>query len=163
MATTLDGKIAKGSDHGAFWTSKADKKLFVQTTQEAGVIVMGKKTYDTIGKPLPGRLNVVSTRQAGELASDNPDLIYTNKQPQDLISYLKNKGYDQIILGGGTTLNTMFLEQNLIDEIWLTIEPKLFGEGLNLFKDINVDLDLELIELKQLTEDVLHLRYRVQK
>ena len=68
MALTLDGRIAKDSDHFPDWTEKADKKLFVQTTKRCGVMIMGSKTYDTIGKPLPGRKNIVLTRDEERLA-----------------------------------------------------------------------------------------------
>lgn len=55
MAITLDGKIAKHTNQLAAWTSRADKKIFVSETKKAGVIIMGRTTYDTIGRPLPGR------------------------------------------------------------------------------------------------------------
>lgn len=55
MAMTLDGKIGKSHDHFPDWTGKADKTLFVRLTKKAGVIIMGSKTFDTIGRPLPNR------------------------------------------------------------------------------------------------------------
>jgi dihydrofolate reductase len=61
MAMTLDGKIAKSSDHFPDWTSKEDKKLFAKTSKEAGVVIMGDKTFFTFPAPLKDRLNVVFT------------------------------------------------------------------------------------------------------
>jgi dihydrofolate reductase len=51
-AITADGFIGRTSDHLADWTGKADKKLFVQVTKEAGAMVMGSRTFATIGGPL---------------------------------------------------------------------------------------------------------------
>ncbi len=163
MAVTADGKIAKSADHPANWTSKADKKIFVEETKKAGVIVMGQATYDTIGKPLPGRLNVVMTRQPDTSKNIPGVLEFTAKQPKELLADLVSRGFSVVILGGGATINGLFLKENLIDEIWLTIEPKIFGSGLPLFQGAEMDLNLELVEVRNLDKNVIQVRYRVIK
>ncbi len=62
MAMTLDGKISRDTQQLVDWTGKADKQYFVRVTRQAGVVIMGSKTFDTIGKPLPGRMNIVMSR-----------------------------------------------------------------------------------------------------
>lgn len=163
MATTLDGKIAKYTDHPATWTSKADKKIFIKETKKAGVIIMGKTTYDTIGQPLPGRLNIVMDFKVDESHNIPGSLEYTSLQPQELLASLAKRGFKQVIIGGGSTINGLFLSQGLIDEVWLTVEPKLFGEGLPLFKGADVDLNLELIQVKHLDKNVIQVRYKIKK
>ena len=161
MAITADGKIAKYSDHPATWTSKADKKIFIEETKKAGVIIMGKTTYDTIGRPLPGRLNMVLDLDP-DLSKNIPGkLEFTKTQPKELIKQLEKRGFKTVILGGGATINGLFLKENLIDQIWLTIEPKIFGEGLNLFKGVETDLDLKLIEITKIDKDVVQVRYQI--
>ena len=61
MAETLDGKIAKTSNHFPDWTSREDKKFFQRVSKEIGVMIMGDKTFATFPAPLPGRLHVVFT------------------------------------------------------------------------------------------------------
>jgi len=161
MAATLDGKIAKHTKHPADWTSKADKEIFVAETKKAGVIVMGKTTYETIGRPLPGRLNVVMDFKPDK-TKNIPDLLeFTNKPPKSIISDLEKKGFSRIILGGGATINGLFLKRGLIDEIWLTIEPKIFGEGLSLFRGVKADFNLTHLETRQLSSNVIQVRYKV--
>ncbi len=162
MAVTVDGKIARHAGQAADWTSRADKRAFVKATNQAGVIVMGDKTYQTIGRPLPGRLNIVLTSRPAARQNIPGQLEFTDQSPVKLIEGLKNRGYNKIILAGGATTNALFLKQNLIDEIWLTIEPKIFGQGLSLFKDVDVNLDLELIEVKRLDKNVIQVRYGVK-
>ena len=62
MAMTVDGKIGKSHDHFPDWTGTEDKRLFAKISRQAGVVIMGSKTFDTIGKPLPQRKNVILTR-----------------------------------------------------------------------------------------------------
>ena len=116
MAQTLDGKIAKYADHFPDWTGKADKQLFVRETRQAGAIIMGSKTYDTIGKPLPGRRNIVMTRNAKRV-SQWENLVYTSLAPRAILENLEKDGYQRVVLAGGARINTLFAEAGLIDEV----------------------------------------------
>ena len=161
MAVTADGKIAKHPTHTADWTSKADKKIFVEETKKAGAIIMGLTTYQTIGRPLPNRLNVVMDFKP-DTSKNIPNLLeFTNSQPTELLTELEDRSFKTIIIGGGATINGLFLKSGLLDELWLTIEPKLFGEGLPLFAKAEVDLNLKLLETRQLDNNVLQLRYKI--
>lgn len=161
---TADGFIAKNSNQPSIeWTSSADKEIFIQRTKEARVIIMGLATYKTIGKPLPGRLNMIMTFKP-EIEQGIPDkLEFTNDAPEVILRKLKARGFTEVILGGGTSINSLFLQKNLIDEIQMTVEPMLFGGGLNLFKDLNLNIKLELLETKDLGNGVINLRYKIIK
>ena len=98
MAVTADGKIARHETHFPNWTCKADKALFKKLTQQAGVIVMGSKTYATIGKPLPNRLNVVLTRHPEKFQSQS-NLVFTSDTPREIMQQLSSKGYHTVVLG----------------------------------------------------------------
>ena len=165
MAITLDGKIAKSSDHFPDWTGKADKKYFMNRTKEAGCLIMGNTTYQTIGRPLPGRKNVIMTRSPegrGEEGIEKSVLEFTDKDPARLLQQLDEEGYTEAILAGGGQINTLFGKAGLIDEIILTISPLIFGAGMSLFNEV-VDLDLELEELTTLDENLVLVRYKVIK
>lgn len=164
MAITLDGKIAQSSDHFPDWTGKGDKKFFKAQTKAAGCVIMGSKTYDTIGKPLPGRKNVVLTRSP-EVRDNDHDLSlleFTNQKPAALLNQLQAEGFTEVILGGGAEINTLFAEDNLIDEILLTISPLVFGAGMSLFNK-EVPLALELAELNTIDDNLVCVRYNVLK
>jgi len=159
MAQTLDGKIAKHADHFPDWTGRADKRLFVKITREAGVLIMGRRTYDTIGRPLPGRKNVVMTRDPGRVSRwDN--LVYTSLPPQALLAQLEAEGFRQVVLAGGAGINTLFARAGLIDELIITVTPLIFGTGIGLFHEA-LSLDLALQELSRLDEQRVCLRYQV--
>ena len=65
-AVARNGAI--GKDNALLWHLPEDLKFFKRTTLGCPVI-MGRKTYDSIGRPLPGRRNIVITRQADWSAS----------------------------------------------------------------------------------------------
>jgi len=92
VAITADGKIARSSDHFPDWTGKADKKLYVQITKKAGVMIMGSKTFDSIGRVLPGRKTVVMTRNP-ERRSDREDLVFTRDPAHKILTDLADQGY----------------------------------------------------------------------
>ncbi len=158
MAITLDGKIAQSSDHFPDWTGPADKKFFAERTKQAGCLVMGSKTYDTIGRPLPSRKNVIMTRSVR--ASEHENLVFTSDTPQQILDSLSAEGFEEVVLCGGAQINTVWAQAGLIDEIILTISPLVFGSGLDLFAG-KIDLTLELQELTTLDDNLVCVRYKV--
>jgi len=159
MAMTADGKIAKHADHFPDWTGTVDKQLFARLSREAGVVIMGSRTYDTIGTPLPGRLNVVMTRDPGRV-SQREDLWYTGLSPDRVVAELADRGYEKAILAGGATVNTLFARSGCIQEAVITVSPRFFGDGMSLFSGA-VDLSLELRESTRIDAQLVMLTYGV--
>lgn len=160
MAMTADGKIARSSNHFPDWTSKEDKKIFAETTKKHGVVIMGEKTFYTFPKPLPGRLNVVFTLEKNPPRIEN--VKWVSGEPEKVLEELEQMGHRSAILGGGGNLNAQFLKKKLIDEIWLTIEPKIFGDGLGIFSG-DFEQDLKLLSIDKINNDSIVLKYEVLK
>ena len=148
MATTLDGKIARNDSQFVDWSGSADKAYFVKVTREAGVMIMGSKTYDTIGKPLPGRLNIVMTRDKGRV-SDADNLVFTDQSPEEILKELEEGGFKSVVLIGGGVVNSLFADRGLITHMHITIVPRVFGTGLPLFNN-ELDMELGLLEDREL-------------
>jgi dihydrofolate reductase len=67
-------------------------------------------------------------------------------------------------MAGGAVANALFLKAGLVNEIWLTVEPVIFGTGIDLFRGAEFDLHASLISVEQLNEGgTVHLKYRVNK
>ena len=159
MAMTLDGKIARNQDELVNWTGRKDKQYFVKTTRNAGVVIMGSNTFDTIGHPLPGRKNIVMTRNKNR-KSDHPDLVFIDQAPAELLEDLSRQGFDQAALIGGSVINSLFAKENLITQIHLTLVPAVFGQGLSLF-NIPLDLALEYETCREIDKGHILLIYKV--
>jgi len=159
MALTADGKIGKDANHFPDWSGKEDKKRFKKISLDAGVVIMGSATYDTIGRPLPGRKNVVLTRKT-DRCSNQGNLVYTNHNPSEILEELASEGFEDALLIGGAQINFLFARENLIDEMILTYCPKIFGTGLAVFSE-EIMMDLRLVSLEKLDENVFWAHYKV--
>lgn len=160
MALTADGKIAKHARHFPDWTETSDKKMFKAISCKAGVVIMGSKTYDTIGKPLPNRKNIIMTRRPHR-RSDTEHLVFTNHPPKKILADLKTEGFDHAVLIGGATINSLFAAEGLIDTMILTYCPRVFGTGLSLFAS-GISLELRLEDMRRIGENLVVVTYAVK-
>ncbi len=161
MAVTADGMIARNSMQLVDWTGKEDKKYFVRITRKAGAMIMGSKTFDTIGKVLPGRKNIVMTRDKTRISRDD-DLMFTSQAPGEILKDLQSRGIESVVLIGGAIVNTLFIKENLITEVHITIVPRFFGKGLPLFNE-SLDTRLELVDIGKIDQGYILLKYLVKK
>ena len=70
---------AIGKDNGMIWHLPEDLKHFKRTTL-GKPILMGRKSYEALGKPLPGRPNIVVSRSYSELPEANPTSVYKDME-----------------------------------------------------------------------------------
>ena len=161
MAMTLDGKVARTTTHFPDWTEKEDKALFAKISKQAGVVIMGSRTFETLGRPLSGRKNIVMTRQRTR-KSEWDNLVFTDRPPKAILADLEKGGFSEVVLAGGTIINTLFAEARLIDEIMVTVSPLIFGNGLSLF-ETHISMRMKLLEEKRIGENTVFLHYQVLK
>ena len=155
-AMTADGYIAKDSIHSPFnWTSKADKKRFIEITKKAGVIVVGSNTYKTFPGALKERLNIVYSR-----SQSFDDAETTQASPIELIKQLEARGFKEVAICGGEAIYTMFMKAKVVDKIFLTVEPIIFGKGVRLFND-DMLYHLKLVSSAESSSGALLLEYDV--
>jgi len=75
----------------------------------------------------------------------------------------KNTGWRHAVVGG-PHIATSFLKEQLIDELWLTLEPKIFGTGGNFATDVKLDINLHLLHYEKVNEQgTLITKYAVLK
>ena len=162
-AISANGLIAKDPNKpSTSWTSPEDKQFFVSRTKQAGVCVFGSKTYATFGRPLKDRLNIIYTSKPKKI-KPAPNLQTTKLPPNKLINDLRSKNYHQVAICGGASIYTMFLKAGIVDKLYLTVEPVLFGQGTNLINDnLNLNLNLKLEKLQKLSSQTLLLEYSLQ-
>lgn len=162
---SADGVIAKSANQNAFeWTSPEDKRHFLDLSKKIGAVLMGGSTFRASGRTnYPGRKGFVLTNhpqnyQIGE------NMFFVNGTAQEVIKQIAAQGIKQVALIGGAKTNQLFLQSGLVDEIYLTIEPLIFGQGLHLsdLQDLQIKLELQQYSKLNQTGTVL-LHYLVKK
>jgi dihydrofolate reductase len=156
FVSTLDGKITKwGTSNVKLWTSHQDQDYYKNVLNKSRLVVMGSNTFnaDTF-KPIPNHLFIIMTRDPDKYKNlEVPgEIEFTNESPVELTARFKSKGYKQMVVVGGPHVATSFLKEQLIDELWLTFEPKIFGTGGNFATDENLDISLRLIHCEKVNE-----------
>jgi dihydrofolate reductase len=146
-AVTADGFIGQDASHlSTKWTSEADKRVFGKLTKEAGTIVMGSRTYATIGRPLPGRRTIVCSSHQIEGAET------TAETPKELVNRLASEGVKSLAVCGGAYVYTQFMQAGVVDDIYLDIEPVVFGKGIELFDNV-ISAKLKLLGSERLNDE----------
>ena len=159
-AISADGKIAEKTDQSSLdWTSKEDTRFFIDKTKEAGTVVMGRKTFATINKPLKGRRLIVMPRDTSK-ETPMPGVEFTAEEPTTLVRRLEHEGVAELALAGGASIYGQFLRAGLVTDVYLTIEPILFGGGVPLAQGFE-RIQLKLESIKQLNPQTVVLHYTV--
>ncbi len=117
--TRLDLIVARGTN-GAIglkgkmpWHLPEDLKHFKETTMGSPVI-MGRRTYESIGRALPGRTNIVLTRDASFKAAN----VLHASSIEEALKLVADAPLAFII--GGANLYAQALQKNLISSAWVT-------------------------------------------
>ena len=112
VATDRNGGI--GIDARLPWHLPADLKRFRELTMGHHLIV-GRKTFDSIGKALPGRQMIIVTRDRSFQAKD----CFVAHSVQDALELARERGEEEVLVGGGGEIYTQSVA--FADRIYLTI------------------------------------------
>ena len=125
-----DKKGLIGKDNQLPWRLPADLKYFMQTTLGHPVI-MGRKTYESIGKPLPGRTNIILTNNQNYQADGC--IIFHSKEA--ILEWVKKENEDVFVVGG-SEIYQLFLSN--ADHLYVTKIDETFA-GDAYFPTVNWD------------------------
>ncbi|MGE5222215.1 MAG: dihydrofolate reductase [Omnitrophica WOR_2 bacterium] len=113
LLVAMDEKGGIGLKGRLPWHLSADLKRFKQLTM-GHAILMGRKTYESIGRNLPGRISIVITRNHGYAAED---ALVAHSIPEALEIARQRGESEAFIIGGGDIFNQSL---SLADRIYLT-------------------------------------------
>lgn len=162
-AMTADGRIARDDHDAVAWSSREDRRMFVTVTRSAGVVILGRVTYELLPGPLAGRLVVVLTSHPERYAARPGEVEFSSAPLPELLADLSGRGYAEAVVAGGAAVYSAFLAAGLVDEFWITVEPLIFGAGVPLVRDTVLEVRLRLFEVVRLSERTVQLKYRVRR
>lgn len=150
----MDENRAIGKDNKLPWHIPEDLKFFKDTTQSS-IMIMGRKTFDSLGRVLPGRFHIVITRQS--LKSDHERVRYVSsldeaiKMAQGMVPQWR----EEVFIVGGAEIYKQSV--NITDRIYLTkIHTAI--EGDTFYPDFN-ESQFDCTRLSQFDTPIKYERY----
>jgi len=149
VAVDRNGAIGKGGKLP--WHYSADMKFFKETTTGSGkatnAVVMGRKTWLSLRKPLPNRLNIVLSRQS---EIEPQESVVVARDVESVLSMTKDLQGDLFVIGGEQVYRSFlpYIEKWIVTEVPLTIEdadafvPENYLDGFNATDSKKLDEDL---------------------
>ena len=147
---------AIGKDNQLLWHLPADLKFFKTTTMGCPVI-MGRKTFQSIGRTLPGRQNIVITRDKNFNSDNQFDILVVGSLDEALVKLHTEK--EVFIIGGGEIYKQAI---DSVDTIYITLVNTVI-EGDVYFPEIDKSRFDLVWEEKHLADDKNKFDYTFQK
>ncbi|MFA5326606.1 MAG: dihydrofolate reductase family protein [Prolixibacteraceae bacterium] len=164
IATSLDGFIAKSDGDISFLSSvekEGEDYGYFSFLETIDTVILGRKTYDkvlSIGYELTyGDRNVFVLTRNPHPETDKIT-FYSGSLPE-LISNLKSKDGLNIFCDGGAETVHRLLQDELIDELIVSIIPVLLGDGIRLFKEGFPEQKLQFVQAKSFEKGLVQLHY----
>lgn len=120
-----------GKDNELLWHLPKDMRWFVDKTR-GHTVVMGRKTLDSLGKPLPKRLNIVITRNK----DFKPEGVIVTHSVEEALKAAEQAGTDEVFIIGGGHIYEQTL--GIIDRLYLTKVHGTFEGADTFFPEINL-------------------------
>ena len=139
----IDRNLAIGKGGKLPWHYSADMKFFKQTTI-GNAVVMGRRTWLTLNKPLKDRMNLVLSSRPNVTS----DSVVTLPDVESVLALARSLTRDLYVIGGAKVYRT-FLPHI---ERWIVTEVPLSVEGADTFMPANFLDGFELYEVRQLDE-----------
>ena len=160
LAVSLDGYIAGPNGEYDWCLTDADYGMtdFLSSVDST---LMGGNSYRLLleyGPPYPEFTNYVFSRTEKSSPYSNVKLIADNISA--FVSELKQTDGKKIWLFGGAEIIHILLENNLVDELMLSVHPVLLGDGLRLFGKLNERMHFTLVESITYPSGLVQMIYR---
>lgn len=164
IAMSLDGFIAKSDDNIDFLSvvdQEGEDYGYMKFIETVDTVILGRRTYEKVlsmGYDLPyGDRNVfVLTRNP---KPETNKITFYSGNLSNLISGLKKKEGKNIYCDGGAETVYRLLQDNLIDELIVSIIPVLLGDGIRLFKEGFPEQKLQFVQAKSFEKGLVQLHY----
>jgi dihydrofolate reductase len=168
IAVSLDGYIAKPGDDLRFLSlveKEGEDYGYRDFMATVDTIIMGRRTYDWVMQQLPEFSHADKTAYIithTPRPANGKTSFYTGSLPH-LVQQLKKEDGKTIFCDGGAEVVNVLLENDLVDEIIISIVPVLVGDGIRLFKDGRPEQLYHFLSAQSFDTGLVQLRYQRKK
>lgn len=133
IVVAVGSNLAIGKDNGLLWKLPDDFKFFKQTTLNHHIL-MGRKTYESLGKPLPGRVSVVITSNKDYKLPLGHHVVHSL---EEALAVAEESGQSEVMIIGGGRIYKESIEKGLVDKMYITEIEAGFEEADTFFPDFD--------------------------
>ncbi len=148
------------------WLSPEYSEGFESICHKTKAVIMGRTTYDILAPdylPLKDEGTTVVLTTDESARSNNSTVVFTKTKATEIAEMLATKGRNEAVIIGGAMTMSEFINAGLVDDIYFVMEPVLFGSGLLLFKKVQLEMKLNLLDVKKLNKNTVQLHYQIEK
>jgi len=146
-AVGKNNEIGKKND--LLWSLPADMKHFREITK-GQTVIMGQKTFESIGRPLPNRRNIVLT-QDKNFSSEGVEIVYSLDELFDLLKKNSDENAENFIIGGGM-IYKLFIDK--ADKLYITHVDAEFPDADTFFPEIEKEKWQKIKSEKYIKDDL---------
>lgn len=178
MMVSVDGYF-EGPNHDISWHSVDEEfnEFAQKQTKEVSLMMFGKRTYELMRDYWPTELALQDDPLIADLMNNTPKVVFSttlgsvketehwknvrlvSKDSIQEVKKLKEEGEGFIAIFGSNTLAVSLMEEGLIDEFRIIINPVVLGEGTPLFKGLKSKLNLKLLSIREFKNGNILLTY----
>jgi dihydrofolate reductase len=162
-AISLDGFIAKLDGDSYSWVNPNDEARYQDVVERCGCVLVGRKTYEEYIDDFKAYKSVTVYVCTNSHPKDKESVKYISGDPQELLKTIEQDGFSEVVICGGGEINGLFASAGLVDEIVVSMQPVVLGEGIPLFGSFKPSLKLELISGNEDIKGVTQNHYKVIK
>lgn len=167
MACSINGLIAT-EDGNEDFLSERGWEIMLEFLKDYDVLIWGRKTWENIiawGEEYLQDLkntNIIILSTIKPINNDFQNITYCNSV-EDCLKRCKELNYEKIFISGGATVNNVFMEKGVVDNIILNYNPFVLNKGIPLFTGNYFENKLKLNKIVKEKDDIVQVHYSVIK
>lgn len=176
MACSINGIIAEEGGSEDF-LSERGWEIMLELLENYDVLIWGRKTWDNILSWGDDYINdlkniniIVLSNQISDKLKENikkyKEKVNVNycASVKDCLKLCDDLEYNKLFISGGAKINTVFMKENIVDEIILNYNPVVLNRGIQLFDENSFFKNkLKLIKVINEKDDIVQIHYKVLK
>lgn len=167
MACSINGLIAT-EDGNEDFLSYRGWEIMLEFLKQYDVLIWGRKTWDNILswgdeylKDLKD-VNIIILSQKNQVKNSFSNVRYC-KSIDECLKLCEELKYEKLFISGGATINNLFMERNIVDDIILNYNPFVLNKGIPLFSGEYFENNLQLKKIVKEKDGILQVQYNVIK
>ena len=180
MMVSLDGYM-EGENHDLSWHNVDEEfnSFAIPQTQSVGTLLFGRRTYELMRDFWPTEDARKTDPIVANLMNTTPKIVFSHTLEKveeteywknvrlvkdnviDAVMKLKNEEGKELAVYGSNNLCVTLLENNLLDELRIMINPIVIGKGTPLFAGIHQKFDFQLVDSREFKNGNVLLTYSV--